>query len=168
MFVDRCLHAYALLIGYQCKQSPMAPSPVSVWHLVSLLFFFRVRCCSAPVGSPWCTNSSQNSHTHTHLYVDRSTHTHLLHPQSLIYSYLMLWCHNSLSGSLAWQPFAPEVGKGTSLFPRRWDGICLQQTHTPHKDTHTHHCSSPRGILPPRCAARRLTRRRVAPSLGPR
>lgn len=38
-------------------------------------------------------------------------------PRSLIYSYLMLRCHNSLSASLAWHSFAPRRSRGGNRKP---------------------------------------------------
>lgn len=87
-------------------------------------------------------------HKRTHLYWS-CTHTPAP-PQSLIYSYLMLWCHNSLSGSLAWQPFVMHCSWGGKriaavLFPQPphlwgWNKFVAQLMHTdfsaPHPTTH--------------------------------
>lgn len=120
---------------------------MSVWHLVSLLFLFRVRCCSPPARlSPGARRAQTlfpillGTHTLTHSHV---THRHTSSrapapPRSLIYSYLMLRCHNSLSGSLAWQPFVRRCSRGgkrnpaayfSSFSPHRRDGICLLRMH---------------------------------------
>lgn len=58
-------------------------------------------------------------HTHTHSnIIHRRTSSHApAPPRSLIYSYLMLWCHNSLSGSLAWQPFVRRYSWGGKRNP---------------------------------------------------
>jgi len=111
------------------------------------------------------THTHTKTHTHTHpgLYVDhRHTSAHTpAPPQSLIYSYLMLWCHNSLSGSFAWQPFATRCSRGgkkkrtgpVCRSPHCREGIGLRQTHT---HTHTLKRRTPFYLsswhLPPCCA----------------
>lgn len=99
---------------------------MSVWHLVSLLFLFRVRCCSPPAClSPGARRAQTlfpillGTHTLTHSHVThrRTSSRAPAPPRSLIYSYLMLRCHNSLSGSLAWQPFVRRCSRGGKRNP---------------------------------------------------
>ena len=94
-------------------------SCVSVASCFSTLFF-RVRCCSPRRLSPVHKPSSRffpplEKHTNTHSLVFRpQTHVcaHTCSTSKPHYPYLMLWCHNSLSGSLAWQPFVTHCSWG--------------------------------------------------------
>lgn len=144
-------------------------APVSCVSVASCFptFFFRVRCCSPSSSLPgalWAQTlilislrahtpthtrsygvyKLTTAHTHTRLYgVCRLTTTHTpAPPQSLIYSYLMLWCHNSLSGSLAWQPFATRCSWGgkrnAAALLVVFSTIGMEYVCSKHAHSHTH------------------------------